>query len=95
MRVTRYKIIRVEWINSKFETKDLHFILKEEKRFLFFRWWSTVTEPHYGHGEPKKRAIKFRTATDASEWIDRKHRNQYRPSQWRTQTLEIKEIEHV
>jgi hypothetical protein len=90
--ISRYRIIRKEWISGSYEKLDVHFIVEEERRLGPFRWWFAAKEKS---SQNKIVPIRFNSVRDIEDWINRKHANQLRPNRWWSSKLKIIEINNV
>jgi hypothetical protein len=65
----KYKIIFNEYVNEYGKVTDSHFIIKIEKTFLWFKYWSTVEHTECDMTGSYKEPTKFKTIEDVQNYI--------------------------
>ena len=65
-----YLIIREDYFNEKGISNNVHFCIKESKKFLWFKWWGYVKyEECYGSGSYNT-VLKFKNLPEAETFIN-------------------------
>jgi hypothetical protein len=66
----KYKIIFNEYRDEYGVVTNSHYTIQIQRKFLFFKYWSTITHEISGWGDLYTTETNFRTLEDAKEFIE-------------------------
>ena len=69
MNPPKYLIIREDYFNEKGKSRETHFCIKEQKKFLWFKWWSYVKYEEVYESGLYGNTLKFKGLDEAESFI--------------------------
>jgi len=66
----KYRIVESKYYNRGEANNSTHYEVRFMKRFLWFKWWSPLTEPAYDCNN----TMRFKTIEEAEDVLE-KHKN--------------------